>query len=40
MIEEGRAPRVPQWEGGASYDQIWKKKDVAEVRVEYEDCET
>ena len=31
LIEEGKAPRVPQWEGGATYDQIWKKKEVAEI---------
>ena len=22
---------MPQWEGGATYDQIWQKKAVAEV---------
>jgi formyltetrahydrofolate dehydrogenase len=22
---------MPQWEGGATYDQIWQKKEVAEV---------
>ena len=31
LISEGRAPCVPQWEGGATYDQIWQKKDVAEI---------
>ena len=24
---------MPQWEGGATYDQIWKKKEVAEVHM-------
>jgi len=32
LIEEGKAPRMVQWEGGATYDQIWKKKEVAQVR--------
>ena len=32
MIEGGRAPAVPQWEGGASYDQLWQKKELAQVR--------
>ena len=31
LVAEGRAPCMPQWEGGASYDQIWQKKDVAEI---------
>jgi len=32
QIEEGRAPRIQQWEGGATYDKIWNKKELAEVR--------
>ena len=31
LISEGKAPNVPQWEGGATYDQIWQKKEVAEI---------
>ena len=33
MIEDGCAPSVPQWEGGATYDQLWQKKELAEVCV-------
>ena len=33
MIEDGRAPSVPQWEGGATYDQLWQKKDLAQVKT-------
>ena len=33
MIEDGRAPSIPQWEGGATYDALWQKKEMAEVRV-------
>ena len=32
LIEEGKAPRIIQWEGGASYDQMWKAKELAKVR--------
>ena len=30
LIEEGKAPRIIQWEGGATYDKLWKK-DFAKV---------
>jgi len=32
QIEEGRAPRIQQWEGGATYDKIWNKKELAEIK--------
>lgn len=32
LIEQGKAPSVLQWEGGATYDKIWKKKEVAEIK--------
>ncbi|CAI8056591.1 Cytosolic 10-formyltetrahydrofolate dehydrogenase [Geodia barretti] len=31
MIEDGCAPSVPQWEGGATYDQLWQNKDLAQI---------
>ena len=31
MIEDGCAPSVPQWEGGATYDRLWQNKDIAQV---------
>ena len=31
LIRDGRAPRIHQWEGGATYDQIWQKKDLAQI---------
>ncbi|KAL5515301.1 hypothetical protein EMCRGX_G000452 [Ephydatia muelleri] len=31
LIEEGKAPRIIQWEGGASYDQMWKAKEQAKI---------
>ena len=31
MIENGTAPCMVQWEGGATYDQLWQNKDLAEV---------
>jgi formyltetrahydrofolate dehydrogenase len=31
LIKEDHAPRVHQWEGGATYDQIWQKKDLAQI---------
>ena len=34
LISEGKAPRIVQPEEGATYDKIWKKKDVAKVMVE------
>lgn len=33
LIQEGQAPRIVQWEGGASYDQMWKKKELAKVSI-------
>ena len=33
MIENGTAPRMVQWEGGATYDQLWQNKDLAEASV-------
>lgn len=32
MIENGTAPYIPQWEGGATYDQLWQDKNIAQVR--------
>ena len=31
LISENKAPRIPQPEEGATYDKIWKKKEVAKV---------
>ena len=31
LIAEGKAPKVMQSEEGATYDKIWKKKEVAKV---------
>ena len=31
MIEEGNAPRIVQWEGGATYDKLWQNKKLAKV---------
>lgn len=31
LISNGRAPKIPQPEEGATYDKIWKKKEVAKV---------
>ena len=39
MIEDGCAPSVPQWEGGATYDQLWQKKELVEVCVCVCECE-
>ena len=33
LISEGKAPRIVQPDEGATYDKIWKKKDVAKVMV-------
>ena len=33
LIEDGKAPRIVQWEGGATYDQLWQKKDLAKVNL-------
>ena len=38
LIEEEKAPRMVQWEGGATYDKIWKKKEVAQVKCEVAAC--
>ncbi|XP_070557579.1 mitochondrial 10-formyltetrahydrofolate dehydrogenase-like isoform X2 [Ptychodera flava] len=32
LISEGKAPRIPQPEEGATYDKIWKKKEVAQIK--------
>lgn len=32
LIAEGKAPRITQTEEGATYDKIWKKKDLAEIK--------
>ncbi|XP_038054294.1 mitochondrial 10-formyltetrahydrofolate dehydrogenase-like isoform X2 [Patiria miniata] len=32
MIADGKAPKVTQPEEGATYDAIWKKKEVAEIK--------
>ena len=31
LISENKAPRIVQPEEGATYDKIWKKKEVAKV---------
>lgn len=31
LIADGKAPKIPQTEDGATYDKIWKKKEVAKV---------
>lgn len=31
LISEGKAPKIVQTEEGATYDKIWKKKEVAQV---------
>ncbi|XP_064400801.1 mitochondrial 10-formyltetrahydrofolate dehydrogenase-like isoform X2 [Halichondria panicea] len=31
LIQERKAPRMVQWEGGATYDPIWQKKEVAKL---------
>ena len=31
LISDGKAPRIVQTEEGATYDKIWKKKEVAKV---------
>lgn len=31
LISNGKAPKIPQPEEGATYDKIWKKKEVAKV---------
>ena len=31
LIADGKAPRIVQPEEGATYDKIWKKKEVAQV---------
>ena len=31
LIAAGKAPRIPQPEEGASYDPIWKKKEVGQI---------
>lgn len=33
LISEDKAPRIVQPEEGATYDKIWKKKDVAKVNI-------
>ena len=30
-MAEGRAPRIIQWEGGATYDQLWQSKDLSKI---------
>ncbi|XP_071816025.1 mitochondrial 10-formyltetrahydrofolate dehydrogenase-like isoform X1 [Apostichopus japonicus] len=32
LIADGKAPRIPQTEEGATYDKIWKKKTLAEIK--------
>jgi hypothetical protein len=36
LISDGKAPRIVQPEEGATYDKIWKKKEVAKVVYIYE----
>ena len=36
LIYEGKAPRIVQPEEGATYDKIWKKKEVAQVEHWFE----
>ncbi|CAH3028244.1 unnamed protein product [Porites evermanni] len=31
LISDGKAPKIPQPEEGATYDKIWKKKEVAKI---------
>ncbi|XP_031571747.1 cytosolic 10-formyltetrahydrofolate dehydrogenase-like isoform X1 [Actinia tenebrosa] len=31
LIADGKAPKIPQTEDGATYDKIWKKKEVAKI---------
>ena len=31
LIGDEKAPKIPQPEEGATYDKIWKKKEVAKV---------
>ena len=33
LISDGKAPKIPQPEEGATYDKIWKKKEVAKVCI-------
>jgi hypothetical protein len=33
LISDGKAPRIVQTEEGATYDKIWKKKEVAKVYI-------
>lgn len=35
LIGDGKAPRIPQPEEGATYDKIWKKKEVAKVNAAF-----
>ena len=31
LVANGKAPSMPQWEGGATYDLLWQDKGKAEV---------
>ena len=31
LVANGKAPSMPQWEGGATYDLLWQDKEKAEV---------
>ena len=33
LIAEGKAPKIIQPTEGATYDKIWKKKEVAQVCI-------
>lgn len=35
LIGDGKAPKIPQPEEGATYDKIWKKKEVAKVNTAF-----
>lgn len=34
LISDGKAPKIPQPEEGATYDKIWKKKEVAKINFD------
>ena len=40
LIDSGKAPRVVQWEGGATYDQMWQKSlaQVVVYRLLFVEC--
>lgn len=31
LVAKGKAPSMPQWEGGATYDLLWQDKEKAEI---------